>query len=99
VSRCKTSVPAAAVAEGVDPDSTTYNSHPFVYQPDPASEPWEVRVYDEESYLGSTSISRATLASDNTVFAQLTLDLGPAGRRRAELHAVACRDDVPLVGR
>jgi penicillin-binding protein 1A len=29
------------------------------------------------TYLGSTSISRATLASDNTVFARLTLDLGP----------------------
>src|SRR5215216_7058365 len=72
----KTFVLTAAVAEGVDPDSTTYTSRPFVYQPDPTLEAWEVSTYDH-SYLGSVSISRATLASDNTVFAQLTLDLGP----------------------
>ena len=72
----KTFVLTAAVAEGVDPDTTTYSSHPFVYQPDPSLEAWEVSTYDH-SYLGSVPISRATLASDNTVFAQLTLDLGP----------------------
>ncbi|MDP9491143.1 MAG: transglycosylase domain-containing protein, partial [Actinomycetota bacterium] len=72
----KTFVLAAAIAEGVDPDSTTYASKPFVYQPDPLSEAWEVSTYSHE-YLGSVPISRATLASDNTVFAQLTLDLGP----------------------
>jgi penicillin-binding protein 1A len=72
----KTFVLTAAVAEGVDPDSTSYVSKPFTYQPDPLSEPWEVSTYSHE-YLGSVPISRATLASDNTVFAQLTLDLGP----------------------
>src|SRR5918995_977693 len=72
----KTFVLTAAVAEGVDPDTTTYSSHPFVYQPDPSLEAWEVSTYDH-SYLGSVPIFRATLASDNTVFAQLTLDLGP----------------------
>lgn len=72
----KTFVLAAAIAEGVDPDSTTYSSRPFVYQPDPLSEAWEVSTYSHE-YLGSVPISTATLASDNTVFAQLTLDLGP----------------------
>ncbi|MBA2360183.1 MAG: transglycosylase domain-containing protein, partial [Actinobacteria bacterium] len=72
----KTFVLAAAIAEGVDPDSTTYSSKPFTYQPDPLSEPWEVSTYSH-SYLGSVPISTATLSSDNTVFAQLTLDLGP----------------------
>src|SRR5829696_3217438 len=72
----KTFVLAAAVNEGVDPDSTSYNSHFFVYQPDPLSKPWEVTTYDH-SYLGYVSIHRATLSSDNTVFAQLTLDIGP----------------------
>jgi penicillin-binding protein 1A len=72
----KTFVLAAAINQGVDPDSTYYTSKPFFYQPDPLSEPWEVQTYDH-SYLGSVSIHRATLSSDNTVFAQLTLDLGP----------------------
>jgi len=72
----KTFVLAAAINQGVDPDSTYYVSKPFFYQPDPLSEPWEVQTYDH-SYLGSVSIHQATLSSDNTVFAQLTLDLGP----------------------
>jgi penicillin-binding protein 1A len=72
----KTFALAAAIDEGVDPDSTYYVSKPFFYQPDPLSEPWEVQTYDH-SYLGSVSIHRALLSSDNTVFAQLTLDLGP----------------------
>src|SRR5207253_9369141 len=37
---------------------------------------WNVSTYDH-TYLGSTSIVNATLHSDNTVFAQLTLDVGP----------------------
>jgi penicillin-binding protein 1A len=67
---------AAAIAEGIDPNSTTYTSRPFTYQPDPLSEPWEVSTYSHD-YLGTVPISTATLSSDNTVFAQLTLDLGP----------------------
>ncbi|MBA3383277.1 MAG: PBP1A family penicillin-binding protein, partial [Actinobacteria bacterium] len=72
----KTFVLTAAVERGVNPDTTYYRSGPFRYQPDPLTEPWEVETYSK-SYLGATSISRATLASDNTVYAQLTLDLGP----------------------
>jgi penicillin-binding protein 1A len=72
----KTFVLTEAVSEGVDPDTTSYPSSPFRYQPDPYSKPWEVETYSH-TYLGSTSITRATLASDNTVFARLTLDLGP----------------------
>jgi penicillin-binding protein 1A len=72
----KTFVLTEAVSEGVNPDSTSYPSSPFRYQPDPYSKPWEVETYSH-TYLGSASITRATLASDNTVFARLTLDLGP----------------------
>ncbi len=71
----KTFVLTAALAEGISP-STTYVSAPFRYQPDPYSEVWEVSTYSH-SYSGSTSIERATIASDNTVYAQLTLDVGP----------------------
>jgi penicillin-binding protein 1A len=72
----KTYVLAQAVSEGVNPDTTSYVSAPLHYQPDPYSEAWDVSTYSH-SYLGSTSITHATLASDNTVFARLTLDLGP----------------------
>jgi penicillin-binding protein 1A len=88
----KTFVLSAAVAEGVDPDSTYYTSRFFVYQPDPASEAWEVSTYDR-SYLGSVPISRATLASDNTVFAQLTLDLGPE-KVAAMAHRLGVRSNL-----
>ena len=72
----KTFVLTEAIREGINPDTTAYLSAPLHYQPDPYSDPWDVSTYSH-SYSGSTSITRATLASDNTVFARLTLDLGP----------------------
>jgi penicillin-binding protein 1A len=78
----KTFVLAAAVERGMDPSTTYYVSAPFTYRPtangncDDGSW-WCVRTYDS-SYTGWTSVERATLRSDNSVFAQLTLDVGPA---------------------
>ena len=88
----KTFVLSAAVAEGVDPDSTYYDSEFFVYQPDPALKAWEVSTYDR-SYLGTVDIARATLSSDNTVFAQLTLDLGPE-KVAAMAHRLGVRSNL-----
>jgi penicillin-binding protein 1A len=65
-----------AVLQKIDPDSTYYVSAPFHYQPDPNVPAWDVTTYDH-SYTGWTSIHSATLRSDNTVYAQLTVDLGP----------------------
>ncbi|HVU77193.1 MAG TPA: transglycosylase domain-containing protein [Gaiellaceae bacterium] len=73
----KTLVLASAIEKGVDPDTTYYTSAPFTCslgawcQP-----PWSVHTY-ENTYSGSESLTRATLQSDNTVYAQLTLDVGP----------------------
>jgi penicillin-binding protein 1A len=67
---------ATAIARGVNPATTTYVSAPFHYQPDPYTEAWNVATYDH-TYAGVISVERATLRSDNTVYAQLTLDLGP----------------------
>ena len=83
----KTFVLAAAVEQGMDPSSTYYVSAPFTYRPDPDGSCedeswWCVKTYDS-SYVGRTSVSRATLRSDNSEFAQLTLDVGP--RRVASL--------------
>jgi penicillin-binding protein 1A len=88
----KTFVLAAAVAEGVDPNSTTYLSAPLHYQPDPYSDPWEVATYSH-SYLGTTTIAQATLSSDNTVYARLTLDLGPE-KVAAMAHRLGVRSSL-----
>ena len=50
-------------------------SAPLHYQPNPNMPAWDVSTYSH-TYVGSTSITRATLLSDNTVYARLTLDLG-----------------------
>ena len=79
----KTFVLAAAVEKGINPATSTYLSAPFFYKPsedgdcdDPMSLWWCPETYDH-SYTGWTSIERATLRSDNTVYAQLTLDVTP----------------------
>jgi penicillin-binding protein 1A len=71
----KTFVLTAAVRKGIDPDSTTYTSKPLNID-DPAFGKWEVKTFGN-SYSGTVSLTRATLSSDNTVYAQLILDIGP----------------------
>jgi len=77
----KTFVLAAAVEKGINPETTSYLSAPFYYRPDPNGSCddgswWCVETYGRD-YAGWTSIGRATLRSDNTVYAQLTLDVTP----------------------
>ena len=65
-------------------------------------------TYDH-SYTGWTSIERATLRSDNTVYAQLTLDVGPEAvadmarklgvRSPLDVKAPSCRDRARRDGR
>jgi penicillin-binding protein 1A len=83
---------AAAVNEGINPQTTYYVSAPFHYQPDPLTPAWNVTTYDH-TYLGSTSIENATLQSDNTVYAQLTLDVGP-GKVAAMAHRLGVRSPL-----
>ena len=71
----KTMVLTAAIRKGIDPDSTTYTSRPLDLNI-PEYGPWQVKTYDS-SYRGSMNLYSATLASDNTVYAQLILDVGP----------------------
>jgi penicillin-binding protein 1A len=79
----KTFVLTAAVSEGMNPETTSYNSAPFYYRPTPdgdcdsgAGGWWCVTTYGHD-YHGYSSVESATLRSDNTVYAQLTLDVGP----------------------
>jgi penicillin-binding protein 1A len=72
----KTFVLTEAVAQGINPATSTYYSAPFHYRPDPAIPAWDVSTYSH-SYSGLSTVQQATLRSDNTVYAQLTLDVGP----------------------
>ncbi|HWK27991.1 MAG TPA: transglycosylase domain-containing protein [Solirubrobacter sp.] len=76
----KTMVLLTALREGVDPSSTSYVSRGTMELSDPPcgspADPWQVKTYSSRG-LGSVNLVRATLASDNSVYAQLTSDLGP----------------------
>jgi penicillin-binding protein 1A len=72
----KTFVLVESIRQGINPNTTRYLSAPFHWQPDPNSEAWDVATYSH-SYIGSVPIATATLSSDNTVYARLTLDVGP----------------------
>ena len=97
----KTFVLAAAVERGLDPSSTYYVSAPFTYRPSSVGNCddgswWCVKTYDS-SYSGWTSVERATLRSDNTVYAQLTLDVG-ARRVAAVARRLGVRTPLDVRG-
>src|SRR5215213_300455 len=69
-----------ALRKGVDPRSTSYVSKPLKFN-DPTWGPIDVQTYAHD-YSGSISLERATLKSDNTVYMQLALDLGPREVRK-----------------
>lgn len=73
----KTITLATAIEQGIDPSATTYMSAPFSWRPDANSPTWDVATAGGE-YAGAVSLENATLASDNTVYAQLAIDVGPA---------------------
>jgi penicillin-binding protein 1A len=73
----KTMTLAAAIEQGIDPSATTYMSAPFTWTPEDNGPTWEVGTAGG-GYSGAVSLEQATLASDNTVYAQLAIDVGPA---------------------
>jgi penicillin-binding protein 1A len=60
-----------AVSQGLDPFHTYYLSAPFYYAP----LKWNVQTYGH-TYAGVESVANATVQSDNTVYARLSLDVG-----------------------
>src|SRR5450756_2262975 len=69
---------AAAVQEGANPATTYYVSQPLhIYLGAGAVPPyWDVSTFSN-TYAGIINLVQATWQSDNTVYAQLALDLGP----------------------
>jgi penicillin-binding protein 1A len=94
----KAFVLTTAIKQGIDPYTTFYTSKPLDLNL-PKWGHWEVHTADE-GYLGRVNLQQATVASDNTVFAQLDLDVGP--QRVAETaHSMGITsplDGIPAEG-
>lgn len=71
----KTFCLVAALERGIDPYTTYYESMHVVLTYPGAPKPWDVKTYGN-TYYGTTSVVQATLRSDNTVYAQMALDVG-----------------------
>ena len=67
---------ADALSRGIDPNSTYYNSHTLAPGWLAGYPTYEVKTFEGTSLNKSLSLVNATLASDNTVYAQLGADLG-----------------------
>jgi penicillin-binding protein 1A len=72
----KAIVLADALSRGVDPNSTYYVSHTLAPGWLPDYPTYEVKTFENTSSNKSINLVQATLASDNTVYAQLAADLG-----------------------
>src|ERR1700704_5604908 len=86
-----------ALRKGIDPKPTTYNSHPLDLNTPYG--PWKVNTYSH-SYGGNMNLVQATLQSDNTVFAQLDLDVGPDAVRQTayDMGVTTKLDGYPAEG-
>jgi penicillin-binding protein 1A len=71
----KTFCLTAAIEMGIDPWDTYYESMPVTLTYPGAPKPWEVTTYSH-TYHGTSTVYEATLRSDNTVYAQMALDVG-----------------------
>jgi penicillin-binding protein 1A len=89
----KTFVLTTAIKQGIDPYSTYYTSQHLDLDL-PRWGHWEVSTADE-GYQGRVNLQQATVASDNTVFAQLDLDVGP---RQVKATAKSLGIESPLDG-
>jgi penicillin-binding protein 1A len=94
----KTFVLTTAIKQGIDPYSTYYTSKPLSLDL-PKWGHWDVHTADE-GYLGNVNLQQATVASDNTVFAQLDLDVGPeqVAETAHSMGIVSPLDGIPAEG-
>ena len=83
---------------GVDPNSTYYTSKPLDFT-DPIWGPIKVQTY-EHTYNGTENLVQATLQSDNTIYQQFDLDLGPRNVRQTaiDMGVTSPLDGLPAEG-
>ena len=84
----KTIVLMTGLRRGVNPNSTYYTSKPI-----------KVQTY-EHTYNGTENLVQATLQSDNTIYQQFDLDLGPRNVRQTaiDMGVVSPLDGLPAEG-
>jgi penicillin-binding protein 1A len=94
----KAFVLTTAIKQGIDPYTTYYTSKPLDLDL-PYWGHWEVHTADE-GYQGTVNLKQATVTSDNTVFAQLDLDVGPkAVAQTAKSMGITTKlDGIPAEG-
>ena len=94
----KAFVLTTAIKQGIDPYTTFYASKPLDLNL-PEWGHWEVHTADQ-GYQGTVNLKQATVTSDNTVFAQLDLDVGPkAVAQTAKSMGITTKlDGIPAEG-
>ncbi len=94
----KTFVLTTAIRKGIDPNRTTYASKPLNLNL-PHYGPWKVKTYSN-TYGGTMNLVQGTLKSDNTVYAQLIIDVGPKTvRETARMMGIKTHlDGLPAEG-
>ncbi len=95
----KTFVLAAAIKQGIDPDTTYYDgSSPKTLNLPGAIEPWVVN--NSEPGGGTMNLDDATVHSVNVIFAQLDVDVGPeeVTKMAREMGVEAPLQSVPAEG-
>jgi penicillin-binding protein 1A len=94
----KTFVLTDAINRGVNPYSTYYTSKHLELDL-PKYGHWSVSTA-ENSYAGTISLAEATVLSDNTVFAQLDLDMGPSSvtQMAHRMGITSHLDSIPAEG-
>jgi penicillin-binding protein 1A len=94
----KTFVLTTAVLQGADPDRTIYVSKPVKLEI-PGYGTWSPATYSN-TYSGAQTLTQSTLQSDNSVYAQLDLDVGPDKvAETAKLMGITTKlDGVPSEG-
>ncbi len=94
----KAFVLTTAIKQGIDPYSTYYTSKPLDLNL-PHWGHWEVHTADL-GYQGTVNLKQATVTSDNTVFAQLDLDVGPqaVAQTAKSMGITSPLDGIPAEG-
>lgn len=88
---------ATFLREGINPDTTTYVSAPFGVRYKGSGEEgwWKPKTFSN-TYRGAISVRGATIASDNSVYAQMVLDIGPEKVVKTA-HAMGIRSQLDPV--
>jgi penicillin-binding protein 1A len=94
----KPMVLTTAILQGYNPQTTSYTSRPLKLNV-PGYGFWEVHTYGD-TYGGNMNLVQGTLKSDNTVYAQLIIDVGPeAVKKTAKLLGITTQlDGLPAEG-